>query len=54
MNFGKFGHNFGTRNARKPVKPSKHSYCNLEPNKTLSHEIGSFGRLPVDDGLIKM
>jgi len=26
INFGKFGHNFGTRNATKSIKTSKDSY----------------------------
>ena len=30
------------------------SYYSPEPNKTLSHEIGSFGRLPGDDDVIQM
>ena len=29
-----FGHNFETRNARKSIKPSKDSYCNLVSKKT--------------------
>jgi len=39
-----FGHNFGTRNARKSIKGSKDSYHSLESHKTLSHEIGSVDR----------
>ena len=33
-----------TRNARKSIKHSKDSYNSLEPNKSLSHEIGSLDR----------
>jgi len=35
--FGTFGHNFGTRNARKSIKPSKDSHYSLEFKQTLSH-----------------
>jgi len=38
INFRKFGHNFGTRNARKSIKSSKHSYDSLESNKNSSQE----------------
>jgi len=31
-----FGHNFGTRNARKSIKPFKDSYYSLLSNKNLS------------------
>jgi len=54
LNLRYFGHNFGTRNARKSIKPSKESYYSLEYNKILSHEIGSFGRLPGDDDVIEL
>jgi len=37
---GSFGHNFGTRKARKPIKGSKDSYS-LESKQTLNHNIGS-------------
>jgi len=49
INFRKFGRNFGTRYGTKSIKPSKDSYYSLESNKTLSHKIDSFGRLPGDD-----
>jgi len=53
-NFQKFGHNFGNRNTRKSIKPSKDSYYSLKSNKLLSHEINSFGQLPGDDDIIQM
>jgi len=36
------------------MKGSNDSYDSLESNKTLSHKIGSFGRLPGDDDVIWM
>jgi len=33
---------------------SKDSFYSLESTKTLSHQIGSFGRLPEDDDVIRM
>ena len=49
-----FYRNLWTRNAGKSSKPSKDTYYSLESNKTLRHEIGSFGRLPGDDDVIQM
>ena len=37
-----FGHNFWTRNVRKPIQPSTDSYYNLVSNKILSQKIGSW------------
>jgi len=54
INFRKFGHIFGTINARKSIKPSKDLYYNLESRKKLSHKIGPFGRLLGDDDVIKI
>jgi len=45
MNLQNFGHNFGTRNTRKSIKPSKDSYYSLKSKKNLSSEIGLFVRL---------
>jgi len=53
INLWYFVHNFGTKNARMSIKPSKDSYYRLESNKTLRHEIGSFGRLPGEDDVIR-
>jgi len=36
------------------MKGSNDSYDRLESNKTLSHKIGSFSRLPGDDDVIWM
>jgi len=54
INLRYFGHTFGTRKARKSIKPSKDLHYNLESNKILIHEIGSFGRLPGVDDVIQM
>jgi len=54
MNFRKFGHDFGTRKARKSIKESKRSCYTIEFKKTLSHKLGSFGRFLGDDDVIRM
>jgi len=38
---GSFGHNFGTRNSRKPIKGCKDSYYSLQSKQTLVHNISS-------------
>jgi len=53
INFQTFGHNFGTRNTTKSIKPSKDSYSSLESNKTSSDEIDSIGRFPQDIDIIQ-
>jgi len=39
INLRHFGHNFGTRNARKSIKPSKDSYYSLVSNKNSSQKM---------------
>ena len=38
VNFCLFCHNFWTRNARKSIKPSEDSYCNLESKKNFESQ----------------
>ena len=38
---GSFGHNLGSRNARKSIKGSKDSYSSLKTKQSLSHNIDS-------------
>jgi len=51
--FWKFGHNFGTKNARKSAKLFKYSYSSLESNKNSSQNNGSWRRFPEDEDVIK-
>ena len=53
INIWLFCHNFWARNVGKSIKPSKDSYCSLESNEILSHEISSFGQLPGYDDIIQ-
>jgi len=39
INIRFFGRNFGTRNARKSIKPSEHSCCSLITNKKSSQKM---------------
>jgi len=39
INLWHFGHNFGTRNVRKSIKPSKDSCYSLAFNKNLSQNM---------------
>jgi len=47
-----FGHNFGTRNARKSIKPSKDMYHSLVSNKNPSQKNGSWRWHPGPDDVI--
>jgi len=49
-----FGHNFWTRNGRKPINPSKDSYNNLVSNKIWSQKIGSWCWRPGPNNLIQV
>jgi len=49
-----FGHNFGTRNASKSIKPSKDSYDSLVSNKNSSQKNSSWWWHPGPDDVIQM
>jgi len=49
-----FGHIFGTRNARKSIKPSEDLYYSFLSNKNLSQKYGSWRWLPGSNDIILM